>query len=342
MKLSIKRITPFVVAGGLILTSCNRTDAAINENNIDNDTRPSIEYSVDDYNYSIDNDNWEEVYSNNIEGNLYEVSKNRKLSEDEACEYLRSLTGSIISFEACKNIYINRYEIKDVSVGALSTTDTLYIDHNVVCRSNIDREYTYIEDGEETNIPVIDLSKQGKSFTAENLAGTGEETSIYTQISNASRVTINSTDFTTEYESIEHPDKNSFFDKLMLYPEFVDSFGSIEDMKYEINNYQDDSEYTIIDCAVCGPDGELAKEHTHFFCDDELLFGYAGDYNLTIYLPEDEETVSLDSVQKINSYLDRTNHYQEDLNTVHENPGYSAKTTGKYSTEKGKGHSKTY
>ena len=52
MKLSIKRITPFVVAGGLILTSCNRTDAAINENNIDNDTRPSIEYSVDDYNYS--------------------------------------------------------------------------------------------------------------------------------------------------------------------------------------------------------------------------------------------------------------------------------------------------
>ena len=106
MKLSIKRITPFVVAGGLILTSCNRTDAAINENNIDNDTRPSIEYSVDDYNYSIDNDNWEEVYSNNIEGNLYEVSKNRKLSEDEACEYLRSLTGSKISFEACKDFYI--------------------------------------------------------------------------------------------------------------------------------------------------------------------------------------------------------------------------------------------
>ena len=134
MKLSIKRITPFVVAGGLILTSCNRTDAAINENNIDNDTRPSIEYSVDDYNYSIDNDNWEEVYSNNIEGNLYEVSKNRKLSEDEACEYLRSLTGSIISFEACKNIYINRYEIKDVSIGAFLLqilyilTITLFVD----------------------------------------------------------------------------------------------------------------------------------------------------------------------------------------------------------------------
>ena len=42
MKLSIKRITPFVVAGGLILTGCNRTNDTINENNIDNDSRPSM------------------------------------------------------------------------------------------------------------------------------------------------------------------------------------------------------------------------------------------------------------------------------------------------------------
>ena len=343
MKLNLKKLTPFVVAGGLILTSCNRTNAAIKENNIvDNDSRSSIEYSVDDYDFSINDDNWEEVFSNNIEGNLYEVSKNKKLTEDEAREYLHSLTGSKISFEACKDFYINRYETRDVSIGALSTTDTLYIDHNVVCRSNIDREYTYIEDGEETNIPVIDLSKQGKSFTAENLAGTGEETSIYTQVSNDSRVTINSTDFTTEYESVEHPDKDSFFDQLMLYPEFVDSFGSIEDMKYEIKNYQDDSEYVIIDRAVCGPDGELANEYTHFFCDDELLFGYAGDYNLTIYLSDEDEFVSLDDVKDINNYLDRTNSSQEDLITVHEDPGYTPKITGKYSSKSEKGHTKTY
>ena len=117
----------------------------------------------------------------------------------------------------------------------------------------------------------------------------------------------------------------------MLYPEFVDSFDSIEDMKYEISNYSGDSEYVIIDRTVCGPDGELASEYTYFFSDNELLLGYAADYNLTIYLPEDDETVSLDSVQKINNYLDRTNHSQEDLITVHEKPGYSAKITGKYS-----------
>ena len=100
MKLNIKKLTPFVVAGGLILTSCNRTNAAINENNIDNDNKYSVEYSMDDSTYSINNDNWEEVFSNNIEGNLYEVSKNRKLNEDEAREYLQNLTGSKISFEA--------------------------------------------------------------------------------------------------------------------------------------------------------------------------------------------------------------------------------------------------
>ena len=342
MKLNIKKLTPLVVAGGLILTSCNRTNAAIKENNIDTDTRSSVEYSIDDYNFSINDDNWEEVFSNNIEGNLYEVSKNRKLNEDEAREYLQNLTGSKISFEACKDFYINRYETRDVSIGALDTTDTLYIDHNVVSRSNTHREYTYIEDGEETNIPVIDLSKQGKSFTAENLAGTGEETSIYTQVSNDSRVTINSTDFTTEYESVEHPDKDSFFDRLMLYPEFVDSFDSIEDMKYEISNYHDDSEYVVINRAVCGPDGELAKEYTHFFCDDELLFGYAGDYNLTIYLSDVDESVSLDDVKDINNYLDRTNRSQEDLITVHEDPGYTPKITGKYSSKSEKGHAKTY
>jgi hypothetical protein len=342
MTLNLKKLTPFVVAGGLILTSCNRTNAAINENNIDNDNKYSVEYSMDDSTYSINNDNWEEVFSNNIEGNLYEVSKNKKLTEDEAREYLHSLTGSNISFEACKDFYINRYETRDVSIGALDTTDTLYIDHNVVSRSNTHREYTYIEDGEETNIPVIDLSKQGKSFTAENLAGTGEETSIYTQVSNDSRVTINSTDFTTEYESVEHPDKDSFFDQLMLYPEFVDSFDSIEDMKYEISNYHDDSEYVVINRAVCGPDGELSKEYTHFFCDDELLFGYAGDYNLTIYLSDVDESVSLDDVKDINNYLDRTNSSQEDLITVHEDPGYTPNITGKYSSKSEKGHAKTY
>ena len=342
MKLSIKRITPFVVAGGLILTGCNRTDATINENNIDNDSRPSIEFSVDDSTYSINSDNWEDVISNNIEGNLYEVSKNKKLSEDEACEYLRNLTGSNVSFKDCKDFYLKRYEMSASSIGTLSTIETLYADHNVVCRVNTNNEYVYVEDGERTDISVIDLVKQGKLFTAENLEGLGEKTSIYTQVDRDSRVTINSTDFTTEYEKILHPDKDGFFDKLMVYPEFVDSFGSLEEMQYEILGYQDDSEYTIIDCAVCGPDGELAEEHTHFFCDNELLLGYAGNYNLTIYLPEDDETVSLDSVQKINSYLDRTNHSQEDLITVHENPGYSAKITGRYSGDMGKGHSKTY
>ena len=355
MKLSIKRITPFLVAGVMVLTGCQSThgqtieeknfdessSTTIEESTFDDDVATTVDKSVEDH-HDFDSDDWEEVYSNNIEGNLYEVSKNRKLSEDEACEYLRSLTGSKISFEACKDFYINRYELSANSIGTLSTLETLYADHNVICRVNTNNDYVYIKDGEQTDISVIDLVKQGVLLNAENLESHGEKTSIYTQVDRDSKVTINSTDFTTEYESIEHPDKNSFFDKLMLYPEFVDSFGSIEDMKYEINNYQDDSEYTIIDCAVCGPDGELAKEHTHFFCDDELLFAYACDYNLTIYLPEDEETVSLDSVQKINNYLDRTNHCQEDLITVHENPGYSAKITGKYSTEKGKGHSKTY
>ena len=247
-----------------------------------------------------------------------------------------------ISFEACKDFYINRSEMTATSIGALSTTDTLYIDHNVVCRTSTDNNYVYIKDGEVTDIPVIDLVKQGALLNAENLEGQGEETSFYTQVSKDSRVTINSTDFTTEYESIEHPDKDSFFDDLMLYPEFVDSFDSVEDMNYEIKNYHDDSEYVIIDRAICGPDGELAKKYTHFFCDDELLFGYAGDYNLTVYLPEDEETVSLDSVPKINNYLDRTNSTQEDLRTVHDNPGDSAKITGKYGTEKEKTHPKTH
>ena len=342
MKLNIKKLTPLVVAGGLILTSCNRTNAAINENNIDNDNKYSVEYSMDDSTYSINNDNWEEVFSNNIEGNLYEVSKNRKLNEDEAREYLQNLTGSKISFEACKEFYINRSEMTATGIGALSTTDTLYIDHNVVCRTSTDNNYVYIKDGEETDIPVIDLVKQGALLNAENLEGQGEETKIYTQVSKDSRVTINSTDFTTEYESVEHPDKDSFFEELMLYPEFVDSFDSVEDMQYEILNYQDDSEYTIIDRAVCGPDGELAKEYTHFFCDDELLFGYAGDYNLTIYLPDEDESVSLDSVKSINDYLNRTNSSQEELITAHDNPGYSAKITGKYSTDNGKGHTKSY
>ena len=343
MTLNLKKLTPFVVAGGLILTSCNRANAAIKENNIvDDDSRSSIEYSVDDNNFSINDDNWEEVFSNNIEGNLYEVSKNKKLTEDEAREYLHSLTGSNISFEACKDFYINRYETRDVSIGALDTTDTLYIDHNVVSRSNTHREYAYIKDGEVTDIPVIDLIKQGYLFTAENLECSGEEINTYTQVSNDSRVTINSTDFTTEYESVEHPDKDSFFEELMLYPEFVDSFDSIEDMKYEISNYHDDSEYVIIDRAVCGPDGELAKEYTHFFCDDELLFGYAGDYNLTIYLSDEDESVSLDDVKDINNYLDRTNSSQEDLITAHEDPGYTPKITGKYSSKSEKGHTKTY
>ena len=343
MTLNLKKLTPIVVAGGLILTSCNRTNAAIKENNIvDNDSRSSIEYSVDDNNFSINDDNWEEVFSNNIEGNLYEVSKNKKLTEDEAREYLHSLTGSKISFEACKDFYINRYETRDVSIGALDTTDTLYIDHNVVSRSNTHREYAYIKDGEVTDIPVIDLIKQGYLFTAENLECSGEEINTYTQVSNDSRVTINSTDFTTEYESVEHPDKDSFFEELMLYPEFVDSFDSVEDMNYEISNYHDDSEYVIIDRAVCGPDGELAKEYTHFFCDDELLFGYAGDYNLTIYLSDEDESVSLDDVKDINNYLDRTNSSQEDLITAHEDPGYTPNITGKYGTENGRSHAKTY
>ena len=342
MKLNIKKITPFVVAGGLILTSCNRTNAAINENNIDNDSRPSIEYSVDDSTYSINSDNWEDVISNNIEGNLYEVNKNKELSEDEAREYLRNLTGSNVSFRNCKDFYLRRYEMSAVSIGELYAIETLYVDHNVVCRVSTDNDYVYVEDGEQTDIPVVDLVKQGALLNAENIDTLGDKTSFYTQVGIDSNVTINSADFTTEYETIEHPDKKGFFDKLMVYPEFVNSFDSLEDMQYEILNYQDDSEYTIIDCAVCGPDGELAEEHTHFFCDNELLFGYAGDYNLAVYLPEDEETVSLDSVQKINNYLDRTNHFQEDLITVHENPGYSAKITGKYSTGKETGHTKTY
>ena len=57
MKLNLKRITPFIVASGLVLTSCNRTNATIKENNIDTDTRSSIEYSIDDSNYSINSDN---------------------------------------------------------------------------------------------------------------------------------------------------------------------------------------------------------------------------------------------------------------------------------------------
>ena len=341
LKINLKKLTPFIVAGGLILTSCNSTNAAINENNIDNDNRSSVEYSVDDYNYSINDDNWEEVFSNNIEGNLYEISKNKKLTEDEAREYLHSLTGSIISFEACRDFYINRYELSANNIGTLSTIETLYVDHNVVCRTSTDNNYVYIKDGEETDIPVIDLVKQGALLNAENLESLGEKTSIYTQVDRDSRVTINSTDFTTEYENAEHPDKDSFFDELMLYPEFVDSFGSIEDMKYEISNYSGDSEYVIIDRTVCGPDGELASEYTYFFYDNELLLGYAADYNLTIYLPDEEKSVSLDDVKDINNYLDRTNSSQEDLITTHEDPGYTPKITGKYGTENKIGHTKT-
>lgn len=356
MKLNIKRITPLVLAGAIMLVGCRKTNGqVIHENNINNGNDTSIEMDIDEDYYesnivdddntfvetNADDDNWEIVFSNNLKGSLCEVSKNLKISEDDARDYLRNLTGSKISFEACRDFYINRYEINDDNIGTLGTVETLYIDHNVVCRVN-NINYVYIQDGEYSDISVVDALEQGVSLNAENLEVNRDGTTIYTRVYNDSNVTINSTDFTTEYEKIDHPDKDSFFNDLMLYPEFVDSFESAEDMKYEIDNYHDDSEYVTIKRVICGPDGNTAKDFAYFFCDNELLYGYAGDYNLHVYLPEDDESVSLDAVGTINNYLQRTNSSSEDLFTVHEEPGYSAEFTGKYSGELEKGHTKTY
>ena len=339
MKLNIKTIAPLLVAGAIVLDGCQSVHGqAINENNIDSDNDTTIEFNIDDEDY-VSSDDWKVIASDNIERSIYGVSKNLVLNEENAARYLHGLTGSDITFQDCEDFYINRFEAIDDRIGTLVTTDTLYVDHNMVCRVCKTLEADSLVDDEDNNISVIDLLEQGVDIEDIDLEDTETRTDVYSHIYQDNNVTINSTDFTTEYEIIEHLNKDTFFGELKCYPSFVNSIGSHEDMHYEIDSYDEDDEYVVIRRAICGPDGELAKESSFYFCDDELLLGHTGDYNLLVYLPGDNEYAYLDDVQRINEYLDRTYSSNEQLFTVQVDPGYTEEYSGKYGVEDTYDHS---
>lgn len=335
MKLNIKRLTPIVVACGLVLCGCKVNAENIHENNINTDVDSTIEFNVD-------NEDWKELFSDNIEGTIYGVSKNLTLSEDNACRYLHELTGSDITFQDCEDFYINRFEAIDDRVGTLKTIDTLYVDHNEVCKVSTCLEADSLVDSDYTYIPVVDLIEQGVDLEDIDLDDTMTSTDIYSHIFEDSNVTINSTDFTTEFENMEYLDKDSFFNELRNFAAFEDSFEGHEDIYEEINSYDEDSEYLAIRNVTLGPDGNIAREKFYYFCDDELLLGYTGDYNLMLYLPGNNQYVYLDDIETINDYLDETYSSNEQLFTIQDAPGYTVTIDGKYNGQIEKGYSKTY
>lgn len=342
MKLNIKRITPFVVACGLMLTGCTEASGAtIYENNINFDSDAAIEFNIDDGTY-VSSDRWHELYSDNIEGTIYGVSKSLTLDEEDAERYLEGLTGSDITFQDCEDFYINRFESCDDRIGTLDTIDTLYVDHNEVCRVDTHLDADNLVDTSDAYVPVVDLIEQGVSLDNIDLDNSVRTKEVHTQIFENSNVTINSTDFTTEIENIEYLDKESFFNELKDYPQFASSFEAHSDIDYEISQYDEDSEYLAIRNITLGPDGEIAKEKFYYFCDDELLLGYTGDYNLMLYLPGNNEYVYLDDIETINNYLEETYSSNEQLFTIQEAPGFTESIDGKYNGEIVRGYSKTY
>lgn len=367
MKLNIKKIAPFLVAGALVLGGCQSANGqsiedknfdesssitieestfdessstSIEESTFDDDVATAEGVSVEDY-YDFERDDWKELFSDNIEGSIYGVAKTLDLNEEEAADYLQALTGSTISFEACKDFYIYRFECNEDSIGTLVTYDTLYIDHNVVSTVYSHLDDSSIIDGESHYIPVIDLLEQGVEPEAISKDYAIVQTNVHTPIYQDKKVTINSTDFTTEYETFDHLDKDNFFGELMNYPGFENSFLGHEDMEQAINSYKDDDEYVVYRRVSCGPDGGIAKEVTRYFCNSELLLGHTGDYNRLVYLPADNEYAYLDDVSKINDYLRRTGDSNEQLFTIQEAPGYTEEYSGKYGTPVEKGYVKT-
>ena len=354
MKLNIKKITPFLVAGVMVLTGCQSTHGqtieeknfdesssiTIEESTFDDDVATAVGKSVEDY-YDFESDDWKVSFSDKIEGSIYAVGKTLDLDEEEAADYLHSLTGSDITFESCRDFYIYRFECNEDSIGTLTAYDTLYVDNNVVSTvySHLD-DYSIV-DGDGYYVPVIDLLEQGVDPEAISDDYTVIQTNIHTPIYQDKKVTINSTDFTTEYEIVDHLDKDNFFGELMNYPGFQESFIGHEDMHYAIDGYNDDDEYVVYRRVTCGPDGGMANEITQYFCNSELLMGHTGDYNRLVYLPADNEYAYLDDVQKINDYLRRTGDSNEQLFTVQVAPGYTEEYSGKYGTQTEKGHVKT-
>ena len=189
MKLNIKKIAPLLVAGAIVLGGCQSVHGqAINKNNIDSDNDTTIEFNIDDENY-VSSDDWEEIFSDNIEGSIYGVSKNLILDEDEAASYLHGLTGSDITFQDCEDFYINRFESRDDRVGTLNTIDTLYVDHNEVCRVSSTLEADSLVDDEYNYIPVVDLLEQGVDIEDIDLDDTQTRTDIDSRIFENSNVT---------------------------------------------------------------------------------------------------------------------------------------------------------
>lgn len=342
MKLNIKKVAPLLIAGTIVLGGCQSVHGqAINENNIDFDDDTTIEFNIDDEDY-VSSDDWEELFSENIEGSIYGVSKNLILDEDEAASYLHGLTGSEVTFQDCEDFYINRFESRDDRIGTLNTIDTLYVDHNEVCRVSNTLEADSLVDDEYNYIPVVDLLEQGVDIEDIDLEDTQTRTDLDSHIFENSNVTINSTDFTTDIECYEYLDKDSFFNELHNYSAFNDSFKGHEDMHCEIDKYDEDSEYLVTRNVTLGPDGKVAREKDYYFCDDELLFGYTGDYNLMLYLPGNNEYVYLDDIDTIYDYLEESYSSNEQLFTIQDAPGYTATYDGKYNGQVKEGYSKTY
>ena len=342
MKLNIKKVTPLLFAGAIVLGGCQSAHgASIYESNIDYDDNVGIEFNIDDEDY-VSSDDWEVILSDNIEGSIYGVSKNLILDEDEAASYLHGLTGSDITFQDCEDFYINRFEAIDDSIGTLKTIDTLYVDHNQVSRVCNTLEADSLVDSEYNYIPVVDLLEQGVAKEDIDLDDTQTRTDIDSRIFENSNVTINSTDFTTDIECYEYLDKDSFFNELHNYSAFNDSFKGHEDIHYEIDKYDEDSEYLVTRNVTLGPDGKVATERFNYFCDDELLLGYTGDYNLMLYLPGKNEYVYLDEIDTIYDYLEESYGSNEQLFTIQDAPGYTATYDGKYNGQVKEGYSKTY